>query len=139
MFWGATPEPKQTFFGLVQLNHSHHRYPRTLLLAYRVQRYGCLGRYPKTQTIVFVHYVVQFKQPHHRYPKTFLLSYRAQWHGCCPATPEPKQYVSVLCSSNTRIIGIQKYFCWPVGYRGMGVQTPPSKVSKNNFAGATEG
>ena len=35
--------------------------------------------------------------------------------------PEPKQYFLALCSSNTPIPGIQKHFCWPMGYRDMGV------------------
>ena len=70
------------------------------------------------------------------------------------ATPEPKHYFLALCSSNTTIIGIQKRFCWPMRYCGIGVwgagpqpkqyfwhcvvqtvQTPPSRVSKNTFAG----
>ena len=42
------------------------RYPKTPLLAYGVQWYGCLGRHPRTQTILFG--IVQFKHPHPRYP-----------------------------------------------------------------------
>ena len=67
------------------------------------------------------------------------------------ATPEPKQCFSALCSSNTTILGTQKHLCWCMGHSGTGVwgatqnlnnvfwhcavQTPPSQVSKNNFAG----
>ena len=45
------------------------------------------------------------------------------------ATPEPKQYVSALCSSITIIRGTQKHLYYPVGYNGMGVwgATPEPK------------
>ena len=85
--WGATQEHKQ-FFGIVQSKQPHPRYPKTPLLAYGLQRYGCLGRHPQTQTIFLA------------------------W-----------------CISNTSILGIQKHFRWPKGYRGMGVwgATPKPK------------
>ena len=67
------------------------------------------------------------------------------------ASPEPNQFFLALSCSNTSIIGIEKYLCWPVGYRGMSVwgptpkphdilwhcavQTPPTQGSKNTFAG----
>ena len=41
----ATPEPKQ-YFGIVQFKHQHPRYPKTPLLAYGVQWYGCLDCHP---------------------------------------------------------------------------------------------
>ena len=41
--------------------------------------------------------------------------------GLWGATPEPKQYVLALCTSNITILGIQKHLYWPVGYSGMGV------------------
>ena len=44
--WGATPEPKHYFLSIVEFKHPHPRYPKTLLLAHGVQRYGCLGRHP---------------------------------------------------------------------------------------------
>ena len=77
------------------------------------------------------------------------------------ATLEPKQYFLALCicaffrlcacNSNTPILHIQKHLFWPIGYSGMrvwgatrepkryfwhcAVQTPPSQVYKNTFAG----
>ena len=41
--------------------------------------------------------------------------------GVRAATLEPKEYFLVLYSSNTPILGIRKYLCWPIRYRAMGV------------------
>ena len=46
----------------------HLRYPKTPLLAYGLQRYGCLGRHPRTQTIFLG--IVHLKHHHPRCPKT---------------------------------------------------------------------
>ena len=35
-------------FGIVHFKHNHIGYPKSLLLAYLVQMYGCLGRRVKT-------------------------------------------------------------------------------------------
>ena len=66
--WGATPEPKQQFFGILQFKDPQAKYPKTPLLASGVQWYGCLGRHPKTQTILLG--IFHLKYPHPRYPKT---------------------------------------------------------------------
>ena len=50
--WGTTPYPHD-FCGIVHFKHTHPRYPKTPFLAHDVQRYGCLGRHPRTQTIFF--------------------------------------------------------------------------------------
>ena len=44
------PRTQTPFFGIVHCKHPHPRYPKTTLLACRVQRYRCLGRHPRTQT-----------------------------------------------------------------------------------------
>ena len=50
MVWvfGAPTQTCTIFFGIVQFKHPHPSYPRTPLLAYGIQRYGCLGRHPRT-------------------------------------------------------------------------------------------
>ena len=70
----------------MQFKQPHHRYPKTSLLAYGVQWYGCLGRHPRTQRIFFR--IVHFNQPHPRYPKTPLLAYREQRYGCLGRHPK---------------------------------------------------
>ena len=45
--WGATP--KQQICGIVHFKQTHTRYPKTLLLAYLVQTYACLGRQAKNK------------------------------------------------------------------------------------------
>ena len=49
--WGAT-QNLNFLFGIVLFKQPHPRYPKTPVLAYGAQRYGCLGRYPRTQTII---------------------------------------------------------------------------------------
>ena len=44
----GVPRPNPTIFGIVHFKHTHTRYPDTLLLAYLLQKYGCLGRGIKT-------------------------------------------------------------------------------------------
>ena len=104
---GCHQRNQTTFFGIVHFKHPRPRYPKTLMLANRVPRYGCLARHPGTRTIFFG--IVHFKHPHPRYPKSSFLVYGVQ------------RCVGVLCISNTPILGIQKHFCWPMGYSGMGV------------------
>ena len=90
--------------------------------------FGAPAQNPKTPKPIFFG-IVEFKHYHHRYPKTPLLAYEVQWYGVWGATPEPKQYSSALCSSNTTIMGIQKHLWWPMGYSGMGAwgATPEPK------------
>ena len=45
---GAPPHNLNNIFGIAQFKHHHPRYPKTPLLANRVQKYGCLGRHPRT-------------------------------------------------------------------------------------------
>ena len=115
VFWR---QPERFFCGIVQFEHPHRRYPKTALLAYRVQRYGRLGRHPSTQTFFGS---MQFKHYHHRYPKTALLASGVQRYGCLGRHPRTQTIFLALCSSNTPTIGTQKHFCWPMGYSEMGV------------------
>ena len=45
---GATP--RVYFVGILHFKHIHTRYPKTLLVAYLVQRYARLGRHPTSAT-----------------------------------------------------------------------------------------
>ena len=125
--WGATPEAKQYVFGIVQFKHTHPRYPKTPLLAYGVQWYGCQRRHPRTQTIFLALCIsntpILGLQKHLCWP----MAYSSM--GVWGATPEPKQYFLTLSISNTPILGIQKHLFWPMVRRGMGVwaATPEPK------------
>ena len=66
---GATPDHEEYFLALCSSKHPQPRHPKTPWLAYGIQRYGCLERHPRTQTILLG--IVQFKNPHPRHPKTF--------------------------------------------------------------------
>ena len=111
----------------MHFKHSHPRYPTTPLLACRVQRYGCLGRQPGTQTPFYD--IVHFKHPHPRYPKTPLPAYRVQKYGCLERHPKTQ---TPVFGANTPILGIQKHLCWPVGYKGMGAWGATAEP-KNRF------
>ena len=74
---GRHPRTQTIFFGILQFEHHHPRYPETPLLDYGgVQWYGCLKRHPRTQTIFFG--IVHCKHPRPRYPKTPFLVYGVQ-------------------------------------------------------------
>ena len=51
--WRAPPQNQKVFFDPVQFKHPHFRYSTIPLLTYGVHGYGCLGRHPGTQTILF--------------------------------------------------------------------------------------
>ena len=57
--WGATLEPRQYILALPIAKHPHARYPKTSFLAHGVQRYGCLGRHPRTQNNMFWYFTFQ--------------------------------------------------------------------------------
>ena len=90
LVFGAPPQNPNNNFSLVQFKHPHPRYPRTPLLPYGVQWYWCLGRHPRTQTILLA-----LCNPNTPIPGI-------QEDPCCPmeysgigvwgATPEPKQH-----------------------------------------------
>ena len=123
---GRHPTTQTTFFGILQFKHPHPGYPKKPLLAKRVLWYGCLGRYPTTQAIPFD--ILRFKHPHPRSSKTPLRAYKVQRDECLGRHPRT-QYFSAFCNSNTPILGLQKHFCCPMGYGGMGAQgaTPEPK------------
>ena len=50
--FGAPPQNPNNICSLVQFKYPHPRYPKIPLLPYRVQWYWCLGRHPRTQTIL---------------------------------------------------------------------------------------
>ena len=99
--------------------HPHTRYPKTPFLVHGVQRYGCLGRHPRTQSMIFG--TVQFKHHHPRYPKTPLLVYDVQ--GCVRSGCHPRTQTIVFgivhCKhlhprySKTPFLahGVQRYRC----------------------------
>ena len=118
---------KFTTFDIVHIKHTYTRYPGTLMLAYLLQRYGCLGCHSRTQTIFFG--MVYFKHPHPRYPKKPFLAWCAEVWVLGVPPQKPNNMFLALCSSNTPILGIQKHLCWPMGYNGMGVRgaTPEAR------------
>ena len=57
--FGAPSQNPNNVFGIVQFKNPNPRYPKTPLLAYGVQWYGCSACHPRAQTIVFG--IVQIK------------------------------------------------------------------------------
>ena len=134
------PKTQTPFYGILHFEHHHPRYPRTLLLACRVQWYECLGRHPRIQAtfmaLCIANITIQGIQKH------FCWTVGHSGIGVWGATPEPRHHFMALCISNNTILGIQKHHCWPMGYGGMSVwgatpepeeyfwhcavQTPPS-------------
>ena len=101
--WGATRKAKLYFFSIVQFEQPDPRYPKTTLLAHGRQCYGCLGRYPRTQTILLasssLNTPILGNQKQLCWPMVYGI-------GAEKATPEPKQYFLALSISNS---SIQKY------------------------------
>mgnify|MGYP007125156897 CR=1 FL=1 len=54
-------------------------------MACGVQRYGCLGRQPRTHTLFFG--IAQFNKPHRMYPKPPFLACGVQRYGCLGRHP----------------------------------------------------
>ena len=149
--WDATPEPKQLFFSLVQIEHPHPRYLSKNTIAGLwgtvVWVFGAPPQMPNNFSSI-----VHFTHRHPRYRKTpFLAHGVCSYGGVWGASPEAKQCLLVLCNSNIPIPGTIKHLCCPKGYTALGVrgatpgakqlfwhcpfQTPPSQVSKNSFSG----
>ena len=98
------------------------------MLACRIQRYGRLGRHPRSQTIFFG--IVQFKEHHRRYPKTPLLACRVWRYGCLGRHARTQTILfGIVQFKHHTITGTEKHLCWPVGYRCMGdrAATPEHK------------
>ena len=78
----------------MQFKQPYPEDPKTPLLAYGVQCYGCLERHPRTRTIFSG--IVQFKHPYPRYPKTPLLAFGVQWYGCLERHPRTQTISSAI-------------------------------------------
>ena len=121
MVWvfGALDQNPNNIFWHCAFQTPHPRHPKTPFLAYRVQRYGCLGRRMRTQNhfsaLCISNTPILGIQKHFCWPVGY--SGMRGWG----ATPEPKQCFLLSCILNTPILGIQKHLCWPMGYSGMGV------------------
>ena len=126
---GALPKNLNNIFGIVQFEHPHPhpRYPKKPFLAHGVQRYGCLGRHPRTQTMFFG--IVHCKRLHPRYPKTPLLAQVCRGMGAWGTTQEPKQYF--LGSSNAPIVS-KNTFSGPWCAEGWVFGAPPQNPN-NDF------
>ena len=94
------------FFGIVLFKHTRSRYPKTLLVAYLVQRYRCLGRH--TQECTFSG-VAHFKHTCARYPKTLSVVCSVQRYARSGRHPKNAHFPA-LCFSHTPVLGIRKLF-----------------------------
>ena len=151
--FGAPPQNTEHIFWN-GAKHPHPRYPKPLLLACRVQWYGCLGRHPRTHAIFFgiVHFKhhhpilgpktllldctvvpvfgnVRFKHHHPRYPETPLLAHDVQRYGWLERHPRIHTiFFGIVCFKHTHSRH-PKIPSRPMVCRGMGgwSATPESK------------
>ena len=117
------------------------------LLANSGPRYGCLGRHPRTQTIVFG--ILHFRHHHARYPEVVLLVNTVPRYGCLGRHPITQTIFFLLSAVHPRYpttpllaYGVLRYGCLVRRPRTQRlffwhslVLTPPSEASNDTFAG----